>query len=550
MKNNKSLKVRFLGGVGEIGKNMTVLEYGKDIIIIDAGLTFPSPDMPGIDLVIPDTTYLINNKDRIRGLVLTHGHEDHIGSVPYLIKDVNIPVYGTKMTLTLAESKIKEFNIGNYDFRVVKPRDRINLGCFQVEFINVNHSISGSCALAITTPVGVVFHTGDFKIDLTPINGEIIDLSRLSELGKKGVLLMLAESTNVERAGYTMSETVVGKTLDHLFIDNAKRRLIIATFSSNVQRIQQIIDLAAKHKRKVALSGRSMLNVTEAAQSIGELTIPKGILVDIDRIKNIADKDLCIISTGSQGEPMSVLTRMAADDFQQVKITDNDTIIISASPIPGNERSIYQVINNLYKKGAEVVYDSIEKIHVSGHACQEELKIIHSLIKPKFFIPVHGEYRHLKKHISLAKSLGMKDHQMILAELGDTVEVTARTFKKGEKVPSGSRFVDGLSIDDTQTTVRDRVHLGEDGLVIPLCCISSESGEIMQRPDVVVRGVILTNEQLEDIKDVIEKTIGKYDLKAAGDMREVKNKIRSSVRNYIIKKTKNNPMILPLITEV
>ena len=550
MKNNKSLKVRFLGGVGEIGKNMTVLEYGKDIIIIDAGLTFPSPDMPGIDLVIPDTTYLINNKDRIRGLVLTHGHEDHIGSVPYLIKDVNIPVYGTKMTLTLAESKIKEFNIDNYDFRVVKPRDRINLGCFQVEFINVNHSISGSCALAITTPVGVVFHTGDFKIDLTPINGEIIDLSRLSELGKKGVLLMLAESTNVERAGYTMSETVVGKTLDHLFIDNAKRRLIIATFSSNVQRIQQIIDLAAKHKRKVALSGRSMLNVTEAAQSIGELTIPKGILVDIDRIKNIADKDLCIISTGSQGEPMSVLTRMAADDFQQVKITDNDTIIISASPIPGNERSIYQVINNLYKKGAEVVYDSIEKIHVSGHACQEELKIIHSLIKPKFFIPVHGEYRHLKKHISLAKSLGMKDHQMILAELGDTVEVTSRTFKKGEKVPSGSRFVDGLSIDDTQTTVRDRVHLGEDGLVIPLCCISSESGEIMQRPDVVVRGVILTNEQLEDIKDVIEKTIGKYDLKAAGDMREVKNKIRSSVRNYIIKKTKNNPMILPLITEV
>ena len=550
MKNNKSLKVRFLGGVGEIGKNMTVLEYGKDIIIIDAGLTFPSPDMPGIDLVIPDTTYLINNKDRIRGLVLTHGHEDHIGSVPYLIKDVNIPVYGTKMTLTLAESKIKEFNIDNYDFHVVKPRDRIKLGCFQVEFINVNHSISGSCALAVTTPVGVVFHTGDFKIDLTPINGEIIDLSRLSELGKKGVLLMLAESTNVERPGYTMSETVVGKTLDHLFIDNAKRRLIIATFSSNVQRIQQIIDLTAKHKRKVALSGRSMLNVTEAAQSIGELTIPKGILVDIDRIKNIADKDLCIISTGSQGEPMSVLTRMAADDFQQVKITDNDTIIISASPIPGNERSIYQVINNLYKKGAEVVYDSIEKIHVSGHACQEELKIIHSLIKPKFFIPVHGEYRHLKKHISLAKSLGMKDHQMILAELGDTVEVTARTFKKGEKVPSGSRFVDGLSIDDTQTTVRDRVHLGEDGLVIPLCCISSESGEIMQRPDVVVRGVILTNEQLEDIKDVIEKTIGKYDLKAAGDMREVKNKIRSSVRNYIIKKTKNNPMILPLITEV
>lgn len=550
MKNNKSLKVRFLGGVGEIGKNMTALEYGKDILIIDAGLTFPSPDMPGIDLVIPDVTYLINNKDRIRGIVLTHGHEDHIGGIPYIIKDINVPVYGTKMTLTLAESKLKEFNVGDHDFRVVRPRDKVNIGCFQVEFINVNHSISGSCALAVTTPVGVVFHTGDFKIDLTPINGEIIDLSRLSEIGKKGVLLMMAESTNVERPGYTMSETVVGKTLDHLFSDNARRRLIIATFSSNVQRLQQIIELAAKHKRKVALSGRSMLNVTEAAQKIGELKIPKGILVDIDKIKNIADKDLCIISTGSQGEPMSVLTRMAADDFQQVKITDNDTIIISASPIPGNERSIYQVINNLYKKGAEVVYDSIEKIHVSGHACQEELKIIHSLIKPKFFIPVHGEYRHLKKHLNLAKSLGMKDHQMILAELGDTVEVTSRTFKKGEKIPCGSRFVDGLSIDDTQTTVRDRVHLGEDGLVIPLCCVSSESGELMQRPDVVVRGVILSADQLEEIKDVIEKTIGKYDMKAAGDLREIKNKIRSAVRNYVIKKTKNNPMILPLITEV
>ncbi len=550
MKNNKTLKIRFLGGVGEIGKNMTALEFGKDIIVIDAGLTFPSQDMPGIDLVIPDTTYLQENKDKIRGVVLTHGHEDHIGAVPYLLRELNVPVYGTKMTLALLETKLKEFKLNNYRLKRVRPREKITLGCFNVEFVTVNHSIAGACALAITTPVGVIVHSGDFKIDMTSPNGEMMDFSRLSEIGKKGVLLLLCESTNVERAGYTMSERVVSETLERLFATNAKRRIIIATFSSNVNRIQQIIKIAEKNKRKVALSGRSMIKVTEAAESIGELDVPNGIMVDIDKIKNIPDKDLVIISTGTQGEPMSVLTRMAGDDYPQVTITKNDTIIISASPIPGNEKSISEVINNLYRKGAEVVYEAIENIHVSGHACQEELKIMHSLLKPKFFIPVHGEYRHLKKHVILTKELGMKDYQMLIPDIGDTVLLTEKTMKLGEKFHAGSRFVDGLQIDDSTTYVRDRLHLAEDGLIIALCCISSESGELLQKPDVISKGVVLSDEQTEAIKDIVLRTVQSFDMKALGDTREVKNKIRSSIRNFVIKKTKNNPMILPVVTEV
>lgn len=550
MKNNKTLKVRFLGGVGEIGKNMTALEFGKDIIIIDAGLTFPTQDMPGIDLVIPDTTYLTENKEKIRGVVLTHGHEDHIGAVPYLLRELNVPVYGTKMTLALLETKLKEFKISNYKLKRVRPREKVNLGCFNVEFINVNHSISGACALAITTPVGIVVHSGDFKIDMTSPNGDIMDFSRLSEIGKKGVLLLLCESTNVERPGYTMSESVVSETLERLFVVNAKKRIIIATFSSNVNRIQQIIRIAYKNKRKVALSGRSMVNVTEAAVGIGELEIPQGVLVDIDKIKNIPDKDLVIISTGTQGEPMSVLTRMAGDDYPQVSINKNDTIIISASPIPGNEKSIFDVINKLYRKGAEVVYESIENIHVSGHACQEELKIMHTLLKPKFFIPVHGEYRHLKKHVNLAKELGMKDYQMLIPDIGDTVLLTEKTMRFGDKFHGGSRFVDGLQIDDSTTYVRDRLHLAEDGLIIALCCISSESGELLQKPDVISKGVVLSEEQTEAIRDIILRSVQRFDMKALGDTREVKNKIRTSIRNYVIKKTKNNPMILPVITEV
>lgn len=551
MKNNKTLKIRFLGGVGEIGKNMTALEFGNDIIVIDAGLTFPSHDMPGIDIVIPDTTYLVENKKRVRGIVLTHGHEDHIGAIPYFLKDIDVPVYATKMTLALLETKLTEFGISDKKLKTVKPRDKINLGCFAVEFINVNHSIAGACALAITTPIGVIVHSGDFKIDMTSPDGEMMDFSRLSEIGKKGVLLLMCESTNVERPGYTMSESVVTETLDRLFTMNMRRRIIIATFSSNVNRIQQIFRLAERHKRKVALSGRSMVKVAEAASAIGELDIPKNILVDIDKIKNIPDKDLVIISTGTQGEPMSVLTRMASDDYPQVAIGKNDTIIISASTIPGNEKSIFDVINNLYRKGAEVVYESIENIHVSGHACQEELKIFHSLINPKFFIPVHGEYRHLKKHIALAKNLGMKDYQMLIADIGDTIALTAKTMKKSnETFQSGSRYVDGFVIDDSDVYVRDRLHLAEDGLIIAVCCVSAENGELLQMPDIISRGVVLSDANTLAIKDITLKTIEKFDMKALGDSREVKHRIRSAIRSYVVKKTNNTPVILPVITQV
>ena len=429
LKNDKQLKVRFLGGVGEIGKNMTALEYGKDIIIIDAGTSFPSDDMPGIDLVIPDISYLIENRNKIRGVVITHGHEDHIGGLPYLLKELNIPVFGTKLTLTLAENKLKEHNLNNVSLNCIKPGSIVKLGCFTVEFINVNHSIAGAVALAVTTPVGVVFHTGDYKIDFTPINGEHTDLGRIAEIGGNGVLLLLAESTNIERPGYTMSERVVGETFDHIFSDNIGRRLIIATFASNVHRLQQILDMAVKYRRKVVFSGRSMINVADAASKIGELKIPQNLVIDIDKIKNMKDSELVIISTGSQGEPMSALTRMASGEFNKIKIGNNDTVVISASPIPGNEKMVYGVINNLYRLGAEVVYESLEPIHVSGHACRDELKIIHTLTNPKFFIPVHGEYRHLKKHAKLAESLGMKPGNILIADIGDTAVVTPKSIK-------------------------------------------------------------------------------------------------------------------------
>lgn len=550
MKNKSGLKVRFLGGVGEIGKNMTALEYGKDIIVIDAGLTFPSAEMPGIDQVIPDITYLMQNRDRVRGIFLTHGHEDHIGGLPYVLKDLNVPVYGTKLTLMLCEHKLKEQRVNGYKLNCVSPGSVIKAGCFQVEFIHVNHSIPGSCALSISTPVGIVFHSGDFKIDMTPISGQMTDIPRISEIGKKGVTLLLCESTNVEQEGYTMSEMVVGETLDGLFRDNARRRIIVATFATNVHRLQQIVNLAEKHRRKIAFSGRSMLNVVDAATKVGEISIPENMVVDIEKIKNVADKDLVIVSTGSQGEPMSALTRMAAGDYNQVQVGSNDTIIISASPIPGNEKSIYQVINNLYRKGAEVVYKSIAKIHVSGHACQEELKILHTLLNPRFFIPVHGEYRHLKKHCRLAKATGMKEANMLIADIGDTVEVTARSMKKGERFQSGSRYIDGLSIDDTETVVRDRKRLAEDGLIVAVCCVSEDTGEIVSDPDIINKGSILTDAQVKEAKNILAKTLNGFDMKASADKSEVRNAIRKNLRNYIMRKTKKNPMILPVITEV
>ena len=549
-KKNKNLKIRFFGGVGEIGKNMTALEYGNDIIIIDVGLTFPTGDMPGIDLVIPDTTYILENREKVRGIVLTHGHEDHIGGLPYLLKDLQVPVYGTKLTVALAENKFLEHNLKGIKLNSVKVPGKISLGCFQIEFIKVNHSIAGACALAITTPVGVIVHSGDFKVDLTPISGEIMDISRFSELGKKGVLLLMCESTNVERKGYSMSEHVVGETLEQLFAENVKRRLIIATFASNVYRVQQIINIAHKYKRKVALSGRSMINVCETASKIGEMVIPEGVLVDIDKIKNIQDKDLVIISTGSQGEPMSALTRMASGEFSHVKIGNNDTIIISASPIPGNEKSIYSVINNLYRKGAEVVYDDLNRIHASGHACQEELKILHSLLKPKFFIPVHGEYRHLKKHCMLAKQMGMRESSMLICDIGDTVCLTAKSMKKCEQFQAGSKLIDGMVIDETSNIIRDRIHLAEDGFIVAICCLIAESREFIQEPTFICKGVALTEAQLDDCKNIVCKVLSEIDVKQYGDSSEYKQKIRKQLKNYIYKKTKNTPMILPVITEV
>lgn len=548
--NKKSLKVRFLGGVGEIGKNMTALEYGKDIIVIDAGLTFPSDNMPGVDLVIPDVTYLAENKSRIRGIVITHGHEDHIGGLPYILKDVSAPVFGTKLTLTLIENKLKEHRLNEVSLNCVKAGSIIKLGCFSVEFINVNHSIAGAVGLSISTPVGVVFHSGDFKIDFTPVNGETMDLNRIAEIGKKGVLLLMADSTNIEISGTTMSESVVKDTLDHVFADNMQRRLIIATFASNVHRLQQILDLAVQYKRKVAFSGRSMINIAEAAAKIGELKIPEGLIVDVEKTKSYKDEQILIVSTGTQGEPMSALTRMASGEFNKVVIGKNDTVVISASVIPGNEKMIYGVINNLYRLGAEVIYESLEPIHVSGHACQDELKMLHSLVKPKFFIPVHGEYRHLKKHARLAESLGMKESNILIADIGDTVELTSNTLKYGEKFKAGSRFVDGVGIDGADSFVlRDRIHLSEDGLVVVVVGVEELSAQLSSL-EIIGKGLVFSDDMIAEAKANVVNALNKVDLRTVRDENELSGIIRRSIKNYIFKATKKNPMILPVVMVV
>lgn len=548
--NGKQLKIRFLGGVGEIGKNMTALEYGKDIIVIDAGLTFPGENMPGVDLVIPDITYLTQNKSRVRGIVITHGHEDHIGGIPYILRDLNVPVYGTKLTLTLIENKLKEQRINDASLNCIKPGSVIKLGCFSVEFINVNHSIAGAVALAITTPAGLVFHSGDFKIDYTPVNGETTDLTRIAELGKKGVLLLMADSTNIEIEGNTMSESVVKDTLDHVFADNLKRRIIIATFASNVHRLQQILDLAVKYKRKVAFSGRSMINIADAAAKIGELKIPDKLIVDVEKCKNYKDDEIVIVSTGTQGEPMSALTRMASGEFNKVTIGGNDTVVISASVIPGNEKMIYGVINNLYRLGAEVIYESLEPIHVSGHACRGELRILHSLVKPRFFIPVHGEYRHLKKHAQLAQSLGMRESNTLIADIGDTVLIDGKYMKFGEKFPSGSRFVDGVGIDGADSFVlRDRIHLSEDGLVVAVVAVDEYSAKLSS-VEIIGKGLVLSDEMVNEAKANLLNTLNQTDMRKVRDEAELSAIIRRSLKNYLFKVTKKNPMLVPVVMVV
>ena len=548
------VKILFLGGIGEIGKNMTAIECGNDIIIIDAGLTFPDEELPGIDLVIPDISYLVQNKQKVRGLLITHGHEDHVGGIAYLLKDINCPVYGTKLTLALADNKLREQRINKAQLLCVKPGDKVKLGCFNVEFINVNHSIAGAVSLCIDTPQGRIYHSGDFKIDLTPVAGKPIDLTRIAQIGQEGVKLLLCESTNVERPGYTMSETVVGTTLDHLFSEHANRRIIVATFASNVHRLQQIVDLAVKYRRKVALSGRSMLNVVDAATKIGELTIPEGVLIDVEKTKNFFDREIVIVSTGSQGEPMSALTRMANGDFNKVTVGPNDTIIISASPIPGNEKMIYKVINNLYRKGANVVYESLEKIHVSGHACQEELKILHSLLKPQFFIPVHGEYRHLKRHAQLAMELGMSENNILIADIGNCVELTRDNMQFGESISSGSRLVDGGSLEDRENSVvmKDRKHLSEDGIFVITACVSERSGDLLSDPIVVNRGFVMPEnaDYAAEIRKIVVNCASQTDITGDTDNTEFAAAIKKAVKNFIYKKTKQNPVVMANIVRI
>lgn len=544
------LLITFIGGVGEIGKNMTALEYNNQIVIIDAGLTFPGDDLPGVDIVIPDVSYLINNKDKVKAIILTHGHEDHIGAIPFLLQDINVPMYGSRLTLALVENKLKEFPKIKYKCIAVKPRNVLKIGNFVIEFIKVNHSIAGALALSITTPAGNLIHTGDFKIDFQPIDGSTTDLSRFGELGRKGVDLLLCESTNVCRKGYSMSESKVGVALEELFKQFTNSRMFIATFASNIHRLQQILDLAEKYKRKVAFTGRSMINVSEVAMKIGELSYNKQNIIDIDKINKYADNELLIITTGSQGEPMSALTRMAHGAFKGIEIGENDCIILSASPIPGNEKSVYNVINLLFKRGAEVIYDELADVHVSGHACQEEIKTIHTLVKPKCFMPVHGEYRHMKQHGSLAHELGVDNRNIILPELGMQVELSKGTIKKVGFVQAGQRLVDGLGMGDMDSDVlKDRKQLSEDGICIAVATISSTTGDLQGDPFIISRGVIYNDEQeklVQEARAHLVESLKGEDL-ASLDTNIIRTNMRKSLASFIFKKTKRRPIVLGIV---
>ena len=530
-----NLKISFLGGVNEIGKNMTVLEYGKDMIIIDSGLSFPDEAMPGVDLVVQDVSYLAANKSKIRGIFITHGHEDHIGSICYLLDHIKAPIYASRVTLGLIENKLREAKKTNIMLKSIKSGSVIVAGNFKVEFISVTHSIPGAMALAITTPAGIAVHTGDFKIDFTPVGNDICDLKRLAEIGKKGVTLLMCESTNVEREGFSMSESVVGKTMDGLFAKLKDKRIIIATFASNVHRLQQILDLAVKYKRKIAFTGRSMVNVSDMAIKLGELKCDKEIIVDIEKIEKYA------------------LTRMASDNFPKVKLNEHDAVILSAAPIPGNEKAVNTIINNLYRKGCKVIYNELADVHASGHAYKEELKIMHSLIKPKFFIPVHGEYRHLKNHQMLAKELGMKERDIIIPELGMKVEVNKDVMKVCGTVPAGEVLIDGTGLGDRDSNViRDRLTLSQDGVCAIVVTISKKSRQIVCPPEIISRGFIYQQEATDIIteaKETIFKNLKAADLKSL-DQQELRNTIRKVSTNFFFKKTKRKPMILSIVTEV
>lgn len=544
----KRIKIGFLGGIGEIGKNMTFIEYGDDIIVVDAGLSFPNPEeTPGIDYVIPDYTYLKNNASKVRALFITHGHEDHIGAIPFFLKDVDVPVYGSPLALGLLNEKLSEAKIRSAKLRAVKDRETVNAGKFTVEFVRVTHSIAGSYALSITTPKGVIFMTGDFKIDHTPIDGNRTDLARISEIGAKGVLLLMMDSTNVERSGYSMSERNVYKALEYQFDQNMDKRIIVATFASNIHRVQQIINCAIKHNRKIAFSGRSMIKIAEIAKQLGELSYEDDKVVEIEKINKMPYDRVCIISTGTQGEPMSALTRMSNDDFKKVIISALDTVILSSSPIPGNERLIYNVINKLCQKGATVVYQALSEIHVSGHACKEELKLMFSLLRPKYFMPIHGEYRHLKMHKDLAITMGIPEANIVIPELGNVIEADKSGLRKGNNVPAGSTMLDGsIMAENSEMLLRDRKLLGVDGFLIAIVSIEFDDDNQPIAPIIITRGINVNEAFSEELKDdinaeLVRGTFNEMDLNGS------KQFLRKMLAKKLQAKLKKRPMIIPII---
>ena len=542
-----------LGGLGEIGKNMTAFRYGDDMILIDAGLMFPEDDMLGIDLVIPDISYLIENQDKLKGIFLTHGHEDHIGALPYVMKQIDCPVYGTALTLGILEGRLKENGVSSENCRIIKPGDKITAGAFKLDFIRVNHSIPDAIAIAINTPIGTIIHTGDFKIDHTPVDGQVTEFNKFAEYGDRGVLALLADSTNAERPGFTPSEKMVGKTFDDEF-RYAKNRIIVATFSSNVHRIQQVIDAALKYDRKVAVIGRSMVNVVNIAKELGYLKAPEGEIIDIDETHNYTPDKIVIITTGSQGEPMSALTRMSMNDHKKVDIMPGDTVIISATPIPGNEKLVSRTIDHLYKLGADVIYEKSNGVHVSGHASQEEIKLMHNLVRPKFFIPVHGEFRHLIKHANLAQSLGMPKENIVIAENGSVIELTKNSIGINGKVPAGKVLVDGLGVGDVGNIVlRDRRQLSQDGIMIVVVTIDKENCHVVSGPDIVSRGFVYVREAeglMDEAKDKVQLALEKCEENGVSEWSAIKSTVRDSLGRFLYERTRRRPMILPIIMEI
>ncbi|HHY04532.1 MAG TPA: ribonuclease J [Thermoanaerobacterales bacterium] len=553
-KNGQRLQIIPLGGMGEIGKNMTVIQYNKEILLIDSGLAFPEEEMLGIDIVIPDISYLIENKDRIKGIVLTHGHEDHIGALPYVLQQINAPIFGTKLTLGLVEGKLKEAKLkNNISLNVIKPPATIKIGSFLVDFIRVNHSIPDSIGLGIHTPMGIICHTGDFKLDQTPVDGQKADLSKFAELGSKGVLLMMSDSTNSEREGYTMSEKVVGQTIEDIF-RVTKGRIIVATFASNIHRIQQIFDAACKFNKKVAVVGRSMVNVVNTALELGYLSIPKDIFMELDEISKLPKEKVVIITTGSQGEPMSALTRMAMSEHKKVEIVTGDTVLISASPIPGNEKFVGRTIDRLFKQGAEVIYEAISGVHVSGHASQEELKLMLNLVRPKYFVPVHGEYRHLVHHAQLASQVGIPEENIFILENGRVLDITSDSAKMAGRVTAGKVLVDGLGVGDVGNIVlRDRKQLSQDGILIVVVTIDKESTEVIAGPDIISRGFVYVRESeelMEQSREKVRLALKKCQQEGISEWSAIKSQVREALGKFLFEQTRRRPMILPIIMEV